>query len=188
MRSRKREVLREAAERDVLAVVGRRLRVALARGQRLHRAAERRPRLVERDVGAGVDEVERGGEPGEPAADDGDPHASSPRATIASFVRVEGAARRRRRRSRAPRSVERRAVEPGERRDAERAAAVEEGEQAEPVCRVSRGRARPGRRQPAPAVGDAAGGDVRLGHAERGQLVLRQVDAAEPPVLRRRRG
>ena len=85
-----RQVLREAAERDVLAVVGRRVRVSLASRQRLHRAAERRPRLVERDVGAAVDEVERGREPGQPASDHRDHHASSPRATIASFDRVEG--------------------------------------------------------------------------------------------------
>ena len=40
------EVLREAAQRDVLAVVGRWLGVALALGERLDCAAERRPRLV----------------------------------------------------------------------------------------------------------------------------------------------
>ena len=71
-------VLLEAAERDVLAVVGRRRRVALALGQRLHGAAERRPRLVQHDLVAGVDELERGREAGEPAADDRD----LPRATI----------------------------------------------------------------------------------------------------------
>src|SRR5947209_18599383 len=79
------QVLGEAAERYVRAVVGRRLRVAVAFGQRLHRAAERRARLVERHVLAGIDELERGGKTGEAAAHDGDGHASSPRATTASF-------------------------------------------------------------------------------------------------------
>ena len=46
------EVLGEAAERDVLAVVGRRRGIAFALRQRLHRAAERRARLVQRHVGA----------------------------------------------------------------------------------------------------------------------------------------
>ena len=77
IRARKREVLRAAAERDVLAVVGRRRRVALALGQRLHRAAERRPRLEEGHLVAGVGEVERRGEPGQAAADDHGPHAAS---------------------------------------------------------------------------------------------------------------
>ena len=57
----------------MLAVVGRRRRVALALGQRLDGAAERRPRLVEDDLVAGVGQLERRGEAGEPAADDGDP-------------------------------------------------------------------------------------------------------------------
>ena len=60
----------------MLAVVGRGRRVALALGQRLHRAAERRPRLVQHDLVAGVDQLERGGETREPAADDGDLHGN----------------------------------------------------------------------------------------------------------------
>ena len=83
------QVLREAAERDVLAVVRRRLRVALALRQRLHGAAQRRPRLEQRHLRARVDEVERGREPGEAASDDRRPHRSSPRATTASFAGVE---------------------------------------------------------------------------------------------------
>ena len=83
------QVLREAAERDVLAVVGRRLGIAVARGQRLHGAAERRPRLVERHLRAGVDEVERRRQPCEAAPHDRDPHRTSPRATTASFAGVE---------------------------------------------------------------------------------------------------
>src|SRR5262245_36130996 len=62
----------EAAERDVLAVVRRRGRVLPSFGQRLHRAAERRPRLVQDDLVARVDELERGRQPGEPPADDRD--------------------------------------------------------------------------------------------------------------------
>jgi hypothetical protein len=79
---------REAAERDVLAVVGRRRGIALALGERLHGTAERRPGLVKDDLVTRVDELERRREPGEAAADDGDA-ASSQRnepATIRSFV------------------------------------------------------------------------------------------------------
>ena len=54
----------------MLAVVGRRLRVVLALGKCLHRAAEGRPRLVNRHLDAGVEQVESGGEPREPAAHD----------------------------------------------------------------------------------------------------------------------
>ena len=85
----KAEVLREAAERDVLAVVGRRIRIALALRQRLYRATERRTSLVERHVDACVDEVERRGETGQSAADNGSPHRTRPRATTASLLRVE---------------------------------------------------------------------------------------------------
>src|SRR5205085_5894515 len=80
------EVRREAAERDVLAVVGRRLRVALARRQRLHLAAERRPRLVERHLVPRVDELERRREPREAAADDGRLHGSIPLPTMRSLA------------------------------------------------------------------------------------------------------
>ena len=82
------EVLGKAAERDVLAVVRRRLRVAVALRQRLHGAAERRPRLVHGDVGARVHQVERRSQSGEPAADDCDLHSRF-RATTPSFARVE---------------------------------------------------------------------------------------------------
>ena len=83
------EVFGEAAERDVLAVVRRRLRVSVARGQRLHRAAERRARLVENDLSPCIDELERRGEAREPAADDRDLQRKTPRATTASFAGVE---------------------------------------------------------------------------------------------------
>src|SRR5581483_5303229 len=53
-------VLVEAAERDVLAVVGRRRRIACPLGQPLPGPAERRPRLVQRELVARVDELERG--------------------------------------------------------------------------------------------------------------------------------
>ena len=58
-------------------------------GQRLHSAAERRARLVDGDVDARIDEVERSCEAREPAAHDGDLHRSRPRATTASFAGVE---------------------------------------------------------------------------------------------------
>jgi len=64
-----RQIVREAAERDVLAVVGRRLGIALPLGQRLHLAAEGRPGLEQRHVVAGVGELERRSESGEAAAD-----------------------------------------------------------------------------------------------------------------------
>ncbi len=83
------QVLGEAAERDVLAVVGRRLRIALAVGQRLDGAAERRPSLVDGDGMPGVDQVERRGQPRQAAADDRDLHGRSPRATTASLRGVE---------------------------------------------------------------------------------------------------
>ncbi len=83
------QVLREAAERDVLAVVRRRLGIAVARGQRLHRSAERRPRFVERHVDVRVHEIERSREAREPAADDCHLHRTSPRATTASFAGVD---------------------------------------------------------------------------------------------------
>ena len=51
------EVFGAAAERDVLAVVGWRSRVAGSCGKRLHQAAERRPGLEKRDVVPGVDEI-----------------------------------------------------------------------------------------------------------------------------------
>ena len=89
IRSRKREVLREAAERDVLAVVRRRLRIAFALRQRLDGAAERRSRLEHRHVGARVDEVECRGEPREAASDDDRLHRTSPFATTASFAGAE---------------------------------------------------------------------------------------------------
>ena len=85
----KAEVLGEAAERDVLAVVRRRLGIAVTRRERLHRAAERRTRLVEDDLRARVHELERRGEPREAAADDCDLHRKTPRATTASFAGVE---------------------------------------------------------------------------------------------------
>ncbi len=83
------EVLGEAAERDVLAVVRRRLGIAVARGQRLDGPAERRPRLVEDDLLPRVDELERCSEPRQPAAHDRDSHRSSPFATTASFCGAE---------------------------------------------------------------------------------------------------
>ena len=83
------QVLGEAAEGDVLAVVRRRRRLARALGKRLHRPAERRPRLEQRHVGVRVDEVERGGEARETAADHCHLHRIRPRATTASFADVD---------------------------------------------------------------------------------------------------
>ena len=76
------EVLGAAPERDVLAVVRRRVGVALARGQRLHRAPERRARLEDGDVVARVGQVERGGEPGQAAADDDSLHSAATARTL----------------------------------------------------------------------------------------------------------
>ena len=84
------QVLGEAAERDVLAVVGRRGRITLTLRQRLHGAAERRPRLVERDRVALVGELERGRETGQPASDDRAFMAGAlPAPTMRSFVSGE---------------------------------------------------------------------------------------------------
>ena len=85
----KAQVLGEAAERDVLPVVGRRLGVALALGQRLHGTAERRPRLEQRHRGTRIDQVEGGGQACQPAADHSDSHRTRPRATTASFAGAE---------------------------------------------------------------------------------------------------
>ena len=73
----------------MLAVVRRRLRISLPLRQRLDGAAERRPRLEHGHVRARVDEIERGREPGETAADDDRPHRTSPLATTASFAGAE---------------------------------------------------------------------------------------------------
>src|SRR5207244_1162033 len=80
------EVLGEAAERDVLAVVGRRLWVAVAVRESLDGAAEGRSRLEHGDLVPSVHELERGGEAGEPASDDGCFHRASAPTTTRSFV------------------------------------------------------------------------------------------------------
>ena len=85
----KGEVLREAAERDVLPVVRRRRRVALSLRQRLDGAAERRPGLEERDVVTRVHQFECSGAACEAAADHGGLHRRRPPPTIRSFVSVE---------------------------------------------------------------------------------------------------
>ena len=116
---------REAAERDVLAVVGRRRRVALALRQRLHRAAERRPRLVEHDLVPAVDQLERSRQAGEATADDRD--LSKERPGDDPELRRQGELRLAVEDVIAARldPLERRAVEAGERADAGGAAAVE---------------------------------------------------------------
>ena len=168
----------------MLAVVGRRGRIALTLGQRLHRAAERRPRLVERDRVALVGELERGREAGEPASDDSRLHLSSPPADDAQL-------RAGRERGRAAEdvepafldSVESRRVEIREGRHARRATPVEPRQQRPPFGQVRTSPLRLVRHERAPLRGAPACRDVRLGHAELGQLVLRQVDAPERPVL-----
>jgi hypothetical protein len=80
----KAKVSREAAESDVLTVVGRRLRIALPARQRLHRATERGPRLEEDHFMAAVDEVESGREPSEAAADDDDFHSAATARTFST--------------------------------------------------------------------------------------------------------
>ena len=83
------EVLGETAERDVLPVVGGRLGVALALGQRLHGAAQRRPCLEHRYGMARVGEVERRREAGQAPSYDRHLHGRSPFATTASLRGVE---------------------------------------------------------------------------------------------------
>jgi len=61
------QILGEAAERDVLAVVRRRLGITLPLRQRLHLAAKSRPGLEQGHVMAGVDELQRRREPGQAA-------------------------------------------------------------------------------------------------------------------------
>ncbi len=73
----------------MLAVIRRRLRVALAFGQGLDGSAERRSRFEHGHVGARVDEVECRGEPRETASDDDRLHRTSPFATTASFAGAE---------------------------------------------------------------------------------------------------
>ena len=100
------QVLGEAAERDVLAVVGRRL----AGRPRARGSVCTAPPSVGRaswsdDLVSRVDELERGRQPREAASDDRDLHAQQPRShdpRASSAARA--AASRRRRRSRAPRS------------------------------------------------------------------------------------
>ena len=74
----------------MLAVVGRRARVALLFRQGLHRAAERRPRLEEADVVALFSELERRREPGEPTADDRDPHSATTAFIFSTVERLGG--------------------------------------------------------------------------------------------------
>src|SRR5262249_16331992 len=84
-----REVLGEAAERDVLAVVGWWLRIAFTLGQRLHLAAERRPCLVKGHFVAAVHELPRGSGPGQAAPDYRGPHRASAAPTTRSFATGE---------------------------------------------------------------------------------------------------
>src|SRR5918996_1096780 len=81
------EVLREAAQRDVLAVVGRRVRIALAPGERLDGAAERWPRLHHGDLVASAHELERRREARQPPADDDRPHSAATARTLPAAER-----------------------------------------------------------------------------------------------------
>jgi len=83
------QIVREAAERDVLAVVRRGLGVALPLGQGLHLAPERRPGFEERDVMPRVDKLERRREAGQAAADHRRPHLASAAPTTRSFATGE---------------------------------------------------------------------------------------------------
>ncbi len=66
----------------MLAVVRRRVGVALAGGERLHRAPERRARLDDGDLVARVGQVERRGEPGQATADDHSLHRAATARTL----------------------------------------------------------------------------------------------------------
>ena len=79
--------------------------------------------------------------------------------------------------------LERRTVEARERGDAESAADVELVHEPEAVREIGARAAGLERHQRAPARRAAARGDVGLRHLERRELVLRQVDAAQAPVL-----
>ena len=79
------EISREAAEGDVLAVVWRRFRIALAPRKRLDRPTERRAGFEQRHLVPCVRELERRREPGQAAADHDRPHLRSPEPTMRSF-------------------------------------------------------------------------------------------------------
>jgi hypothetical protein len=83
------EVLREAAERNVLPVVRSGLRIAFAPRQGVHRAAEPRASFVEHHLVALLDKLERCAETRETPSDDGDSHRRSPAPTMRSFVSGE---------------------------------------------------------------------------------------------------
>ena len=85
-RSEKGHVLRARSQRHVLAVVGRRVGVSVAHGQRLYCAAERGARLEQRDGRSSIDELEGSGEPGEAASDD---HTTQLTHTTDSLSRLE---------------------------------------------------------------------------------------------------
>ena len=70
----------------MLAVVRRRLGVALAVGERLDRSAEGGPRLEHRHLVSRVDELERSSEPGKAAPDNCDFHRASAPPTTRSFL------------------------------------------------------------------------------------------------------
>jgi hypothetical protein len=89
------EVGGAAAQRDVLAVVRRRRRVALALRQRLDGAAERRAGLQHHHLVALGAQVERSCCARDAAADDDGPHSgTSPRPTMASLRAVGTLGRR----------------------------------------------------------------------------------------------
>ena len=75
----KAQVLAATAERNVLAVVGRRGRIALPLRKCLNGAAERRPPLEQGHRRASVDEIERRRQTGEPAPDHHCPHYAASR-------------------------------------------------------------------------------------------------------------
>ena len=148
-------------------------------GQRLHGAAERRPRLVERDLRARRPRARAPRRAPRARRRRPRPSRRSPRATTASFAR-----------RREPRllaedveavrldPVERLAVQPGERADAERAAPVERVEQAKALGEI---RARPLglERHQLPELRRR----LELLDPESRELVLREIDTAELPVL-----
>jgi len=83
------QILVETAESDVLAVVGRRLRVALALGERLHLAAECWTSLEQPHIVAGIRQVERGREAGETATNHNNLHRASAAPTTRSLATGE---------------------------------------------------------------------------------------------------
>src|SRR3954451_21715254 len=81
-RVQKREVRVETAERDVLSVVRRRIRVAFASREGLHSPTQGWTRLQQRHLMPVVEKPKRGREPGQAAADNDELHSKATAFTL----------------------------------------------------------------------------------------------------------